>query len=338
MAPTTVAPRARLGRWVLGLAVGAVVLVLLVSRRGELAGTTSRISHLSVPLALLALATEVTSLLCYALAQRRVLATGTRIGLGTLFLITLANDAIALSVPGEPAVSSAYRYREYRRHGAGSALAGWSILTLIVAQAVGMSSLLVVGIAIALLTSAHAPALAATSVFLVVVLGASILLLRRNALVGLLHRLLGVLRRLTGFPRGDLGARVDRLFDDMRAVTMARRGYVTVTALAMAAWLGDAACLVASFLAVHAPIPWRGVLLAYGVAQLLAVLPFTPGGFGIVEGGLAVVLVAYGAPHVTTVAAVLVYRLIAYWLAIAVGWLTVGLLSVRRRASARPPA
>ena len=67
-----------------------------------------------------------------------------------LFLLTLANDAIANTVPGEPAVSSAYRYRYYRRHGASGASAGWTIFTILIAQAIGMSLLLLLGVVVAL--------------------------------------------------------------------------------------------------------------------------------------------------------------------------------------------
>ena len=40
--------------------------------------------------------------------------------------------------------------------------------------------------------------------------------------------------------------------------------------------------------AVHAPVPWRGILLAYGAGQLAVNLPVTPGGLGVVEGSLTV--------------------------------------------------
>ena len=49
-------------------------------------------------------------------------------------------------------------------------------------------------------------------------------------------------------------------------------------------WLLDCACFAMMFLAIHAPIPWSGLLLAYGAGQLAATLPITPGGLGVVEG------------------------------------------------------
>jgi hypothetical protein len=60
--------------------------------------------------------------------------------------------------------------------------------------------------------------------------------------------------------------------------------------------------------------------LAYGAGQLAAALPITPGGLGAVEGSITIALVAFGGAHLATVDAVLLYRLISFWLVLAVGW------------------
>ena len=56
-------------------------------------------------------------------------------------------------------------------------------------------------------------------------------------------------------------------------------------------------------------------------------LPLVPGGLGIVEGSLAVVLAAYGAGRVGAVSAALAFRLVSFWLALAVGWVTAAVLA-----------
>jgi uncharacterized protein (TIRG00374 family) len=61
------------------------------------------------------------------------------------------------------------------------------------------------------------------------------------------------------------------------------------------------------------------VLLAYAVAGLLALIPITPGGLGIVEAGLSALLILAGVPGGDAVVATLGYRIISYWLPIAVG-------------------
>ena len=71
------------------------------------------------------------------------------------------------------------------------------------------------------------------------------------------------------------------------------------------------------FLAIHAPIPWKGLLLAYGAGQLAATLPVTPGGLGVVEGSITVALVAFGGAEASTPYAVLLYRIISFWFILA---------------------
>jgi len=50
-------------------------------------------------------------------------------------------------------------------------------------------------------------------------------------------------------------------------------------------------------------------------------VPITPGGIGVVEGSLTLALVAFGGAATVTLAAVLLYRLIAYWGCIPLGGL-----------------
>jgi uncharacterized protein (TIRG00374 family) len=71
------------------------------------------------------------------------------------------------------------------------------------------------------------------------------------------------------------------------------------------------------------------VLLAYAAAQLLALIPLTPGGVGFVEAGLVGTLTLAGVSGSDALAATLVYRLAAYWLPIPAGG--VAYLLFRRR-------
>jgi uncharacterized protein (TIRG00374 family) len=61
------------------------------------------------------------------------------------------------------------------------------------------------------------------------------------------------------------------------------------------------------------------VLLAYTSAELLALIPFTPGGLGFVEAGLVGALTVAGVPGRDALAATLLYRLVAYWLPLPAG-------------------
>lgn len=330
-------------RYLVGVALGSVVLVLLFGKRGELAAAWHHLAGASAGWLAAAISAETLSLLTFAWLQRRVLRlSGTAIPLGGLFLLALANDAIACTVPGEPAVSSAYRYRYYRRRGASGASAGWTIFTILLAQAIGMSLLLLLGVIIALAGSTSRLGAGVTVIGLVLVLGAGAILIRRDLVLRLASAAIRGVDRLTSrrhAPRDagrTIAARIERTLSRMREIPLSPRSTVGVVAMATAVWGWDSVCLVCSFRAVHAPVPWYAVLLAYAVAVVVGSLPLVPGGFGIVEGSLAVVLVAYGVGQVSAISAALAFRLVSYWLAIAVGWLSAGVIAYqfrRERAS-----
>jgi uncharacterized protein (TIRG00374 family) len=119
----------------------------------------------------------------------------------------------------------------------------------------------------------------------------------------------------------------------MREIPMSTGSTIYVVSVATAIWLIDFLCLVCCFGVVHAHIPWSGVLLAFGVSQIAASLPFTPGGIGVVEGSLAVILAAYGTAKVPALAVVLFYRLLTFWLAILVGWICIAAIEWRVKAA-----
>ncbi|HXP20611.1 MAG TPA: lysylphosphatidylglycerol synthase transmembrane domain-containing protein [Streptosporangiaceae bacterium] len=321
-------------RYVLGIGVGAVVLLLLLGKRGEFLAAWHQLRHVSIAWVAAAVAAEALSLGTFAYLQHRVLRlSGASIPIGALAILTLANNAIANTVPGEPAVSSAYRYRYYRRRGASGASAGWTIFTILIAQAIGMSLLLLLGVAVALAGSTSARNTGAAAIGLVIVAGAGAILVRRDLVLRLASACVRALRRLTGHPRGSIGARIEATLARMREIPLAARSTAGIVALAAGVWTCDSLCLVCSFGAVRAAIPWYGVLLAYGVAQVIGSLPIVPGGIGIIEGSLAVILVAYGAGRVPAVSAALTFRFVSFWLAIAVGWISVGVIArqMRRR-------
>ena len=83
-------------------------------------------------------------------------------------------------------------------------------------------------------------------------------------------------------------------------------------------WIFDNLVLWATYRAVGAHVPITVVLMGYLIGQLGGALPI-PGGVGGIDLGLVGTLVVYGAPANATVAAVLAYRVILFWLPLIVG-------------------
>lgn len=65
-------------------------------------------------------------------------------------------------------------------------------------------------------------------------------------------------------------------------------------------------------------------IATYAAAQLVGGLPGMPGGLGVTEGALALILAAYGFPASTTLAPIIVYRIVSYWLPAALSFLAGG--------------
>src|SRR5581483_3874931 len=161
------------------------------------------------------------------------------------------------------------------------------------------------------------------------------LVLRRPRVLGpVIDGLARVSHRLVRWPREDPKSLAIAVRRRLEAVTPGWSGLAIAMVWALANWALDLAALVCAFGAVDAPVPWRGLVLAYGAAQLAANLPITPGGLGVVEGSLTIGLVAYGGAEASSVAAVLVYRVISFWAMLVIGWAVVGGLTLvsRRRA------
>ena len=105
---------------------------------------------------------------------------------------------------------------------------------------------------------------------------------------------------------------------------------------ALGRWMFDLLALVTAIIAVGAHPPFSLVLLCFVTAQLLAQIPVTPGGIGVVEAGLTATLALAGVGGGDAALATLAYRLVSYWLMLPAG-LVAWLVHRRRVAVAATP-
>jgi uncharacterized membrane protein YbhN (UPF0104 family) len=133
-------------------------------------------------------------------------------------------------------------------------------------------------------------------------------------------------RKISGLDRRLLSER-----DDIRATL----GHDWLRAVVLTAGrLGfDYSCLLFALRATGSHPRPSLVLLAYAAAGIVALVPITPGGLGIVEASLSGLLILAGVPGGTAFVATLAYRLASYWLPLIAG--PVAYLLFRRRY---PPA
>jgi uncharacterized protein (TIRG00374 family) len=102
------------------------------------------------------------------------------------------------------------------------------------------------------------------------------------------------------------------------AVGIIRSRNVLVISGAVGYWAWDNAVLWATFHGFGYSPPLTVILMGYLIGQLGGLLPL-PGGLGGIDGGLIGTLIVFGTPAAATAAAVLVYRVILFWLPLLLG-------------------
>jgi hypothetical protein len=335
--------RRRLPRWVVAawpgvrIAIGfGLVLAavwVLSSKGSELSGFAGVFKTIDWWVVAPAFLCEILSYACFAMMQRELLMAGhLRPPWWTLFKLTFGSQALTNSLPVGNALATVYGFRWFRRFGADTTLAIWALAGTLIASLVSLSLVAIIGLAMATSAGASYDLVIVLIGVLAVALAIGSLFVYERPLHWVVSVLLRVSVGLTGRPRGDTHEQIGRIMAWMTAVRLSWGQIGRVVAWGTTNWLLDCACFALMFTAIHAPIPWDGLLLAYGAGQLAATLPITPGGLGVVEGSLTIALVAFGGQVDATTDAVLLYRLISFWFILGLGWLLIGemALEVRR--------
>jgi hypothetical protein len=252
--------------------------------------------------------------------------------------IAFAGNAIQNSLPGGPLWSNVFAFRQFRRRGADDVLAVWVLVATSIASAAALALVDVFGLIIAHDSHVAVDLIAVAGGIVGLLLIVRYLLRRHTWTLALAASVVRVSQRLIRRPRGDAKELVDEGWARLTAVAPGRHVWALAFGFAAANWLWDCLALALCFLAVGQGVPWQGLLLAYGAAQLAINIPITPGGLGVVEGSLTIALVAYGGQKEATVAAVVLYRLISFWGLLAVGWLAWAFLAYQTRKHERSEA
>ena len=137
------------------------------------------------------------------------------------------------------------------------------------------------------------------------------------------QRAVNIVRRLAGrapFVDPDrAAAAMQRIADRLRSLIEDRTLLRHAVSWAAANWLLDAASLWVFIFAFGKLVPPVELLVAYCLANILAVIPITPGGLGVVEGVLGGTLIGFGVSKPVVTLGVLSYRFVNFVLPIPVG-------------------
>jgi uncharacterized protein (TIRG00374 family) len=285
---------------------------------------------------------EVAALFAYTLLTRAALGEESRmISRMRLFRIQLSTKALSSIVPGGSAAGSALAYRLMTLSGVNGPDAGFALATAGLGSAVVLNLIfwiaLMISIPIRGVNPGYATA-AIAGVVLMLVAGAIIFGVmegqgRAERVVRWGARLLRMNEDRTAAGLRHIGMRVEDLASDK--LLLGR-----VLGWAAANWILDAAALWVFLRAFGVSTDFDALIVAFGLVNVLAVIPITPGGLGVIDTALPIALVGFGVPTSTAVLGSATYRLAQYFFPILLGGvlyasLRVGPWSIQRRERLR---
>jgi len=128
------------------------------------------------------------------------------------------------------------------------------------------------------------------------------------------HRRAGLARRLASGP----ATMATGMRTALDLVSHPSRGGLAITG-AIGFWAAQIAILWCSFKAVGVTVPLGVIVQGFFLGMLANLFPFAPGGVGAVDAGMIGAFFLFGLPHEEVFAAVLAFRVIAFWLPIPPG-------------------
>ncbi|HUI04805.1 MAG TPA: YbhN family protein [Acidimicrobiales bacterium] len=238
-----------------------------------------------------------------------------------LFRINFSSLAVSHIMPGGTAPGTAVAYRLLTQSGVPGTDAGFALAMQGVGSALVLNSILWLALLVSVFVHGYNPLYAVAAGAGVVLMGtfaAVVVALTRGR-----NRSVEVIRRWSGhipFLDGDKVANQVRRIAVRLGRFLAERQLLTrAVGWAAVFWLLDAASLFVFIAALGKLVSPIDLLVAYGLANVLAVIPVTPSGLGVIEGVLIPTLTGFGVSKPAATLGVLGWRLVNFWLPIPVG-------------------
>ncbi len=312
-----------LRRGALLILLALVTEYLVLPQIGGVGRSLHLLGRVNFAFVVLGVLLEAASLASYAQLTRTVLPPGAST-FSRVWRIDLSTLAVSHVLPGGTAGGDGLGFRLLTNEGVSGGDAGLALAIQGIGSALVLNVILWLALIVSIPMSGFNPLYATAAIVGALLLGAFaavVFLVTKGE-----DRAATVLRAVVGrvpLVRPSAAGSADRLVHQVAArirVMAADRALMRRAVMwAAANWLLDAASLFV-FLAAfgHIENP-DGLLVAYGLAYVMAAIPVTPGGLGVVEGVLVPSLVGFGAARAVAIVAVIGYRLVNFWLPIPVG-------------------
>lgn len=267
------------------------------------------------------LALEIASLYAYSLLTRAALGdSGALVSSWRLFRIQMSTKALSSIVPGGSAAGSALGYRLMTLSGVPGPDAGFALATSGLGSAVVLNLLFWLALLVSLpIRGVNAGYATGAIAGILVMGGAAMIVLGLLEGQGRAERLLRWIARHLRLNEDRAAAGVRYIGSRLEDLAADRQLLARVIGWAAANWMLDAAALWVFLRAFGASTDFDALLVAFGLVNVLAVIPITPGGLGIIEVALPSALVGFGLTRETAVLGVATWRLAQFFFPIVLG-------------------
>jgi uncharacterized protein (TIRG00374 family) len=328
------------------LLVAFVVIHFVLPQIAGARRTLSLLGGVDLRLIALGVALEAASILSYTNLTRTMIPRDNAPPFFTLLRIQLSTLAVSHVVPGGSAAGGALGFRLLTRSGLSGTDAAFAIATQGIGSAVVLNLLLWLGLIVSLVRGGpgYNPLYLTAALVGVVLIGGFsalvVLLMRGERRAAQVMRT--VARRLPFLDEESIHQLVLRLAARLQMLAADRSRLLRGILWDLAFWLCTAGSL---WVFLGAFGHWEridGLIVAFALAYVLAAIPITPAGLGVVEATMIPLLTLFGADRGVATLGVVAYRLVNFWLPIPVGFLAYLSLEVeqdsaegRRRAAER---
>ena len=303
------------------LVVALIVEYLVLPQIGGTGQAIRTLAGVDPLLLLLGVALEAAAIGAYTMTTAAVLPPGSHPGFFRLLRIQLSTLSVSHCVPGGSAAGSSLGYRLMSAAGVERTDAGFTLATQALGSAVVLNAIFWLALVISIPVWGVSPLYLTAAAVGAVAIGlfvALVLAFTRGA-----RRAGEVIYRVADrLPLVDPEVVRGHFFAlGVRMTELGRHRRVLARAIAWAAanWLLDAASLWVFVGAFGHWVNLDGLLVSYGLANVLAALPLTPGGLGVVEATLTSALVGFHTTRTIALFGVVAYRLFNFWAPIPIG-------------------
>jgi len=306
-----------------------VIPELLLAKR-----SIHALEHVNIGLLLVGLVLEVLAQLAYA-QLTQVLLPPNALSFSKIFRINIAALGVSHVLPGGTAGGTGLGYRLMTTNGVKGTDVAFQAATQGIGSAVLLNAMLWVALVISIPFNGFRPVYVTVAIITAVLLGffAALVLGFAEGKGWAANALRSLGRRVRFIGEDRMERAVGHIAERLHSLRGNRPLLLKGVFWAAANWLLDAACLWVCLAAFNYVLDPIDLFVAYGVGNVLAAIPLTPGGLGPVEAAVPAVLRGFGVPIGIGALAVLGWRLYNFWLPIPAGagcWVS---LRVRRGAS-----